>query len=114
MKKNFRVFLITEWKQLKRYFDEGETIYATRAGGYGEDDGAVVIGVGKVKDMIDKIRFDPDEMGCDTEEDIIEIYGDRDCVVIDKMWGQSMENFMIPEFQGTELAEEGFMMFFDK
>lgn len=111
-KKTFSVWPIKTYEKLKDAFDSGETVYCVTTGGWGEDDNAIVIGAGKVKDYAHLFEYDLDEIGYDSEEEFLQECSDFNCIVIDKYYGQSSENFCIPELDGRgELAEEIYMYF---
>lgn len=90
---------VLDEKELKTLLDMGCTVYADGTGPYGEDEGAKVIGFGKVKDLRNKmkgIEWVMDEEGYDENATVDDWFADCEdvtVVVLDQVIGQEPCNW---------------------
>ena len=87
---------VTSEKELSTLLDMGCNVYSRGTGPFGEDQGAKVVGFGKVKDYHNKlkgIKWVADEEGYDSEEEWLADNADTNVVVLDKLIGQEPCNW---------------------
>ena len=83
-------------EQIKRLLDVDGSIEAKHTGPFGENEGAVVIGYGKIKDLRDMLKGIGEaasEEGYDTAENWLADNEETSIVVLDKTIGQSGYNW---------------------